>query len=122
MSTHHIQSTPPSEASPEDILLAADHIDDPSFQSNVTTATTHTAVVTQATQNTDNFDGVDLANDNDWHNMPLTPPTNTCPEVPHGPHLPWCNGKCLSFFYSASFFFWQPFAFAASPVTASDIL
>jgi hypothetical protein len=115
-------STPPSEAAPEDIILAADHIVDPSFQPNVTTATTHIAVVTQATQNTDNFDGVDLANDDDRHHTPLTPPTNTYPEVPHGPHLPWCNGECLTFSILFHSIFWQPIAFAVSPVTASDVL
>ena len=122
MLTHHIPSTTPPEASPEDIILAANHIVDPSFLSNVTTATTHTAVVTQATQNNNNFDGVDLASNGDRHHTPLTQPTNTYPEAPHGPHLPWCNGECLTFSILLHWFFWQPIAIAASPVTASDVL
>jgi hypothetical protein len=62
MLTHHIPSTPPSEASPEDIIPGADHSVDPGFHPNVTTATTAIALVTQAIQNNDDYDVVDLAN------------------------------------------------------------
>jgi hypothetical protein len=108
MSTHHIPSTPPSEASPEDIIQGVNYSVDPGFHPNVTTATTHIAVATQANQNTDNFDGVNLANDGNRHHTSLSQPTNTYPEVPHGPHLHWhTNGECLAFLILLHWFFWN---------------
>jgi hypothetical protein len=79
MLTHHIPSTPPSEASLEDIIPGANHSVDPGFYPNVTTATTAIAVVTQATQNNDDYDVVDLANNNVWHLTLASQPTYTSP-------------------------------------------
>jgi hypothetical protein len=85
MSTHHVLSLSPSEASPEDIIQGAVYSVDPGFDPNVTTATTHIAVVTQGSQTSHYSDAVNLSNDNDWHHMPLSEPIQTSPEVPHGP-------------------------------------
>jgi hypothetical protein len=108
MLTHHILLTPPSEASPEEIIPGANHSVDTGFHPNFTTATTAIiAVVTQATQNNDDYHVVNLANDNVWHHTPAPQPTNTSPEVPHGPNLYWRNGECPGFLILLHTFFWN---------------
>ena len=98
MSDRHIPSTPPSDASDEDIILEANHSVDPCRRRNATSSTTHIAVVTQDSQTSEYFDGVDLTNDDDRHHIPPSQPPITYPEVPHGGILLGRHGESPRFF------------------------
>jgi hypothetical protein len=122
MSTHHIPSTPPPNASSEDIIAGVDCSVVPGSHPNVTTATTQIAVVTQGSQLSQYFDAVNLFNDNDRHHMLLSEPAQTPPEVPHSPRFLCCHGECLAFFDTTSLIFLYFIDIATSPATASDVL
>jgi hypothetical protein len=122
MLTHHIPSTPPPDAYPEDIIAGGHCRIIPGSHPNVTTATTQIAVVTQGSQPSQYFDAVDLFNDGDRHHMPPSEPAETPPEVPHGPHFLSHRGECLPFFDTTSLIILYSIDIAASPAIASDVL